>query len=113
MKREVYPWRNPDIDKIAMGTCPSCTQLRGSLWKDRRTGCIIAPCIKCRREGRGLSPLAAGITVAEVTHNDHDENLVLDRQQSAGAVCVVDLSRAPYLASIMMKHRSFPVSELG
>lgn len=41
------------IDKMAQGICPKCGELRGSLWKDKTTGAIVASCVVCRR---GESP---------------------------------------------------------
>lgn len=88
-----------NIDRLAQGTCPTCGQFRGSLWKDRRTGEIVASCIVCRRESRGPSPLAA-------SSGDNGANLTaavlaLDSPQAAGAACVIDVSRAPTLVKLL------------
>ena len=90
------------IDRMTQGICPRCGQFRGSLWTDRDTGAMLEPCVKCRREGHGASPLTPGIAVAEVTRTDHDENLAPDPRQPAGAVCEIDLTRAPFLASAFL-----------
>lgn len=86
-----------DIDKLYWGTCPYCDKRRGSLWRDRRTGEIVAPCVVCRRKSHGPSPLTAG---RGTTGQPPATGLVLDSRQPAGAACVIDISRCPTLIAV-------------